>query len=437
MRRVAAGAALALLLCAAAGPAGAAGFAIYEQGARAMGGAGAFTARADDPSAIYFNPAGLAHLEGGALLLSPNLIHYKSEFAGTAPAPGFGVEEETKGQFFPPISLYYAHSIYYARSIGSQVAAGIGVYNPYGLKVEWQDPDTFTGRRISTTSRITPFYFVPTVAWAPSPQWRVGAGANLVLSTVELRRHLQAYNPFDDRTDDIGRLALESDRGFGAGFNAGVQWWPSTTMRWGATYRSKVDIDYEGDADFTQVSSGNPVFDAAVAASFPSDQRFATAVAFPAQASFGVARRLGDAWTAEVDVNWTQWSSFDRLDLAFPESPGLDESIVEDWKDAWNVRAGVEHRGAGGAAPWAWRAGYYFDESPQPTEGVGPLLPDADRHGFTGGLGWRGASTAVDGYLLYVHAADRSTEGRNRDGYDGTYSSRSIVGGVSLGLTFR
>ncbi|MEO6462169.1 MAG: hypothetical protein ABIP29_03760, partial [Candidatus Eisenbacteria bacterium] len=102
-----------------------------------------------------------------------------------------------------------------------------------------------------------------------------------------------------------------------------------------------------------------------------------------------------------------------------------------------NVRAGLEHRGAGGASPWAWRAGYYFDESPQPTEGVGPLLPDANRHGLSGGLGWRGPSAAIDAYLLYVHAAERSTGGINRDNYNGTYSSRSIIGGLSLGLTFR
>ena len=415
----------------AAGPVGAAGFSIYEQGARAMGFAGAFTARADDPSAMYFNPAGLAHLEGTTLLASTNLIYYKSEFSGVAPSPGFGVEEETEGSLFPPFSLYLANRF------SSQVAAGIGVYNPYGLEVEWKNPDTFTGRTISTFSRITPFYIVPTVAWAPSSAWRLGAGANLVLSNVELRRHLQAYNPLDDRTDDIGKVALESETNFGAGFNLGVQWWPSEKMRWGATWRSKVDIDYEGTADFTQLPTGNPTFDAIVAASFPPDQPVETAVTFPALASFGIGRQLTPSWAAEIDVNWTQWSSFDRLELRFPAAPSGNLSIIEDWKDAWNVRAGFEHRGQDGASPWAFRAGYYYDESPQPTEGVGPLLPDANRHGITGGLGWRGERAAVDGYALVVLAEDRSTEGINRDDYNGTYSSTSFIAGVSLGLRFR
>src|SRR5438552_19023354 len=41
-------------------PAAAAGFALFEEGARAMGFAGAYTAQASDPSAIFHNPAGLA-----------------------------------------------------------------------------------------------------------------------------------------------------------------------------------------------------------------------------------------------------------------------------------------------------------------------------------------------------------------------------------------
>ncbi len=415
-----------------AGQAHGAGFSLYEQGARALGTAGAFTARADDPSAIFFNPSGLANVEDKQLLISPNLIYYKSEFSGTAPFPGYGVEEETKGEVFPPVALYYA------QGIGKKYAAGIGIYSPYGLQVAWKDPADFTGRAISSLSKITPFYFVPSAAWAPSPSFRVGAGATIVLSKVELQRSLQAYNPLDDRTDDIGVVDLESHTGSGVGFNAGVQWWPGdATWKLGATYRSEVDIDYAGKADFTQLPTGNPTFDAVVAGSFPPDQRVETAVEFPAQASLGVGRQLGTSWYAEVNANWTQWSSFATLELEFADTPSRNLSIPEVWEDVFNIRGGLEYR-KGGTCDWAWRGGYYFDESPQPTEGVGPLLPDADRHGLTAGAGWRNTcGTTIDAYVLAVLAGERSTEGINRDGYDGTYKSGSMSAGVSLGLTFR
>lgn len=60
-----------------------AGFALFEQGSRAMGFAGAFTAQADDPSAIFHNAAGLAFLKGRHLYLGPP----SSPHAPRSPAP--------------------------------------------------------------------------------------------------------------------------------------------------------------------------------------------------------------------------------------------------------------------------------------------------------------------------------------------------------------
>ena len=50
---------LGIALLGATGSAQAAGFKVNEQGAKAMAMANAFTAQADDPSALYYNPAGL------------------------------------------------------------------------------------------------------------------------------------------------------------------------------------------------------------------------------------------------------------------------------------------------------------------------------------------------------------------------------------------
>ncbi len=425
------------LLAAAAGVdlARAAGFSLYEQGARALGMAGAFTAQADDPSAIFFNPAGLAQIDDRELLLSPNLIRYEIEYSGVAPYPGFGVEEETKLKYFPPFAAYYGQGIH------RKVAAGIGVYSPYGLEVEWAEPDTYTGRFISTKSRITPFYFVPTVAWAPSPTLRVGAGLAVVLSHVELRRNLSAFNPLDNRSEDIGNVVLESHAASGVGFNAGLQWWPAERAKFGITFRSEVGIDYDGPATFTQRPTGNPTFDAIVAASFPPDQAVATRVTFPAQGVFGFAFKPGRTVILEADFGYTWWSSFDRLDIEFSQTPANNIAVNQGWDDVFNLRVGGEYR-KGGTSPWAWRLGYYYDETPQPTESVGPLLPDGNRHGISAGAGWRTRSAhtfvdTVDVYLLNVIVPDRSTEGVNRDNYNGTYSPNTLVAGFSVGMNFR
>lgn len=92
-----------------------AGFHIREQGAKAMGMANAFVAQADDPSAVFYNPAGIAFSEGAAMSLGVTVVNVpETEFSGTTKlgdrAPGLGVEQnvDTKARddiFFPPISI--------------------------------------------------------------------------------------------------------------------------------------------------------------------------------------------------------------------------------------------------------------------------------------------------------------------------------------------
>jgi long-subunit fatty acid transport protein len=62
-----------------------AGFSLYEQGARALGSAGAYTARVNDASGIYYNPAGLAKVESGEFQVGTSFIYVTREFAGVEP----------------------------------------------------------------------------------------------------------------------------------------------------------------------------------------------------------------------------------------------------------------------------------------------------------------------------------------------------------------
>jgi long-subunit fatty acid transport protein len=41
------------------------------------------------------------------------------------------------------------------------------------------------------------------------------------------------------------------------------------------------------------------------------------------------------------------------------------------------------------------RAGFLYDQTPQPVESMDPLLPDADRYALTVGIGWTIAKNVV------------------------------------------
>ena len=81
--------AVLLVLAFSATSAMAAGFRLPEAGAKAMGMGFAFTAQANDPSAIYFNPAGITQLPGKNVMLGVTYIRENGgEFNGITPLTG-------------------------------------------------------------------------------------------------------------------------------------------------------------------------------------------------------------------------------------------------------------------------------------------------------------------------------------------------------------
>jgi long-chain fatty acid transport protein len=429
--------AMAALLVALAPPARGAGYAIYEQGSKALGMAGAFTAVADDPSAIFFNPAGLARLEGTRVQAGLHVIAISREFAGTSPYPGFGVTEDADDELGTPINLYVS------RRLSPALAAGIGVNNPFGLKTAWEDPEAFTGRFINREAGITPFFVTGILAWNAGDRVSVGAGPIFVTSSVNLQRNVGVANPFygDSRFPgarqllDVGRVELDGE-GTDWGWTAGARIDLTERVHVGATYRAGVEIDYEGDADFTYQfdGSGNAALDVllgqALPGQFPLDQGADVLLPFPATAAVGLAFDAGDSWTAALDIVWTDWSRVETVGLNF-EDESLGTLIEEDWHDAVALRMGVEWRVSD---RWALRGGWYFDQSPMPTKSIDPLLPDSDRVGLSFGAGLQSGAWTFDAYGLGLIVEDRSTRGRSLRGYDGTYASGALVGGLNVTL---
>ena len=408
-------------------PAAAAGFAIFEQGAGGMGFAGAYTAQAADASAIFHNAAGIAFLRGRQLYVGGTLIRPSSAFEGAGPFPGAGVVEEQDVGVLPIPSLYYT------QRLGPRAAAGIGVHVPFGLKTLWQDPDGFSGRYISTRAELKGFSVNPTVAWQLADRLAVGAGLDVRVSSVALEQRVPSINPFTQAVVDVAAARLESDTGTGFGFNVGVLAKPTEALSIGLAYRHKVNVDYAGSATFTPLPTGSTQLDALVSRTLPAGGVPATtAIEFPGILSGGVAYAWPD-WTVEVDVNWYQWSTFDAIVLDFEGRDDLDRVIEEHYESSFQYRLGVERRLGDTVRV---RAGYFFDQTPAPPESVSPLLPDSDRHGFALGASWTLGQVRLDAASWYLRSPDRSTEGKSRDRYDGTYSSSALTLGISLGYSF-
>jgi len=403
-----------------ASPAFPAGFQIMTQGARATGMGLAFAAVADDPTAIFYNPAGMGFQEHYSVELGSGFISkLNGKFYGTNPFPGDGANGSQH------LTTFVVPNFYMVVPLLQDLNLGVGLFSPYGLGFRWDNTDNqWPGRFISTNAVIQTMDLNPVISWKLLPQLSIAAGADYRLSKVQLERNLGTFDPLTNSFVDTAYLKLNSSiwDNSGWGWNAAIMIKPAPTFSIGASYRSKIDVDYAGTATFTQIPTGNAVFDNIVASLLPSSpQSVSTTINFPASLNLGMAW-VAQNTTVSIEADWTQWSDFHNLQINFtnPAIPSSDR--VTAWQDSWAYRFGVEQR----FGKWRLQAGYYYDNTPQPKVDAGPILADNDRMGYTFGFTYGTEKFSVNISDLYLTVKDQTTPYPNTDGFYGQYKKEAV-----------
>jgi long-chain fatty acid transport protein len=328
---------------------------------------------------------------------------------------------------FPPINAYITHQF------KEGLVGGFGIFNAYGLGQVWDNESSFVGRHISYDVDLKTFYFNPTIAWRWNENVAVGGGVQAVYSSVELNKYIQKWDPNGSGLLDVGTVKLSGNSKLDWGGNLGILLNPNDDWKIGVAYRSNVDANINGNADFTQQSTGSPQFDAVVSASFPEDQKVETTVKIPWLVSIGGAYKGLEKWVFEVDFNIFGWSTFDELTFTFADDPSLNTTRIQNFENTLSIRTGLSYS-LNEAVDL--RGGYYWDPSPQPTEAMSPLLADIDRHGISLGVGYDRETWVLDFFGLALITGDRETEGMSLDDFNGTYGSYAFLAGVNAGFNF-
>jgi long-chain fatty acid transport protein len=368
---------LAIIVCL---PLYAGGFELDEQSARAAGMGGAVVATVSDPSAIWYNPGGLALFKkrkGAAIGISTFKFN-ESLYQGLPPGIGVGTasKQTTKTNKIPHLFI--------SLPLGASGVLGVGTYSPFRMNTEWSDPSTFAGRFLSTKSSIEALDVAPTAAFALSPNLGVGVGGIYRTSKISSTRRIGAT--LSGTLRDVGTLDMKTDSERGYGWSAGILGKVGEAFSWGASYRSAIKTDYVGAAHLTQIATGDAQFDQLIGASFPfgKDVALASHLDFPSQATFGIAVNAGKPLLFEVDVARTSWKKLQTIDFSFPSNATLNTTNAMRFKDTTSIRGGI--RLAMPTGP-QFRLGYRIEKSPQPPETVGAFFPDADRRVVTAGFG--------------------------------------------------
>ena len=328
-----------LLACAAAlAPlsALALGIRIPDQDAAATARGEAFAATADNPSAIYYNPAGITQLDGQNIRLGFYGIDLGSHFKNGATS----ADTIEKVQAVP--QLFYT-----AQPKSCPVTFGLGVYSPYGLALAWPKSTPFSPFILSE-GKITYITVNPVVAFKPLPTLSIAAGPTINYAEAWLRGAALAF-----RGDDTA-----------VGFNAGILWQPSEKHSFGLSYRHSTTMNFDGHVTFP-----------------PSLHATSSGFNLPRNVVIGYSFRPTPDWNLEVDADWTDWDTLNTVSL---KSAAPAVNLPFNWHSSWYYEFGVTRQLPHG---WSASAGYIYSENSVPDASFNPVVPDSDRHIFSLGVG--------------------------------------------------
>ncbi len=426
----------------------AAGFRLPEAGAKAMGMGFAFTAQADDPSAIYFNPAGIMQLEGTNVMAGTSFVKLNGgEFNGTTPLTYGATATETQKNlnFFIP-------NMYLTKRVSPNIAYGVGIFAPFGLGQEYQDRNASIFRTAITKIDLQTVVINPMVAFKVNEFLSFGAGIDYMFGKAKLARTSVINN---GTPLNLYNLDMKGD-GDAWGYNFGLQLTPSPNWKVGLSYRSPFNLEIkDGDVDITNISTaailaagGAPGTYAGIVKPAGMDNtstsfatKGSTTVRLPATAALGIAY-IRDRLTVEADLDITFWHSYKRLDIDIRDQGALlaDINSARGWKDVAAFRIGGEYRVTD---PLALRAGFVYDPTPVPAETMDAFLPDATRLNYTVGAGYKYKNWTFDGSYLYVDKQDRTVYNQTGpvsvsygSGFNGKWSGDSHVVAFDVAYKF-
>ncbi len=414
MRRIIATIFLALLCSSSAYSSG---FSIYEASVKANGVLGAFSAYADHVSTIYYNPAGLAGLDGIRISGGATVIAPRSTFRNLSSLGPVGQETAMEEQNFLVPNFYGSYQI------TENLTAGIGVYAPFGLGTKW--PSDWIGRGSAIETSIETLFANPAIGYTLPDfgigEIKVGAGLRVAFhGEVKLSRAVTSFTP-------EGTFILDGELDNPAfGFNAGLLYEPIEDVTLGFTYRSEVTTTFKGEATFGNLSVG-----------FPSSAEGEAEITLPASYVIALNVKPIEGLSTELDYVWWGWSSYDELAIEFDQPiPALGGNTLvneRNYKDSWQLRFGAEYTKLS-VEGLAIRGGIAYDENPIRDEYVDPTLPDSDRWLFSGGLTYSLTDYLdIDASYIFIRANQRKVTNTREGGIDGVYTTYANL--PSLGFT--
>jgi long-chain fatty acid transport protein len=384
----------------------AAAYDLPDQDAFVIGRGMAFAATADNPSAIYYNPAGITQLEGNNLRAGIYGIDLQPQFQppGTAPNAGQTYDNQLKYHAIP--QLYYVYT-----PTNWKASFGLGVYSPFGLGVIWPQDTGF--RTLGIEGKLFTETINPVVAFKVLPSLSIAGGVMVNYADLKLTQGLGSFP---------STASFEFDgHGWNVGYNLGVRWQPMDQLAFGGTFHSGYTINYDGHTEITGVGSSS------------AESKWK----FPLKTIVGVSYRPTPKWNLEFNADYTDWNALQTVNITQTSFPGLNIPVTLGWMSSWYYEFGATRYLDNG---WHVSGGYIYNENSVPDAHYSPLVADLNRHFFSLGVGRTGKNIDFDVAYQFGYGPPHTVTGSAASPFgetaDGKYSFLSHAIAVSVGWHF-
>jgi len=333
------------------------GISLYEVGTADVGLASAgYSARAQDASTVFTNPAGMTRLDGDQLTLGTQVLYADLGFTigqGTTPALGSDDGGNPIG-WFPGGGLFYSHRV------SPDTKVGLAVTGNFGSAVKYDAG--WVGRYRAQESTLLGISILPSAAWRVNEYLSVGVSLNAM------------YGKFDNKvavnniigTD--GQLSLD-DNTWGFGANLGLLYELDPGTRIGLTYNLPVDLDFSARTEWDDLAPG---LRALLASRGLLNANIDLGVTVPQSVNASIYREVNPQWVVLGSVGWQQWSKFGEAEIGVDSNNPVGVTTDLDFNDTWSVAAGVQYRWSDA---WLLNGGVAYDSGFQNSNRVALVLP--------------------------------------------------------------
>lgn len=284
-----------------------------------------WSARAQDPSTLFTNPAGMTRLCGKQAEIGAQAIFAHIHFEPNDKTSIHG-SDGGANIWLPSGSFFYIHPYH------ERLTLGIGSLGYFGADLVYNHH--WVGRYYVQKALMEGLSLVPAAAYKIDEHWSIGAGLNVMYGFFKQRA---AVRNILDRQPD-GYLSLHDYR-FGYGGVFGILYEPTCYTRMGIQYLTPVKINFRDKPKFSNIG---PLLSALLKEIGIIGSSVNAHIKVPQGVMLSIYHEINSQWSVMGNAGWQQWSEFEKVSINLG---GIDHKTLTSkikYQDTWHAAIGAE-----------------------------------------------------------------------------------------------